>query len=79
MASPSDTSVPPPAAFAIHKRRLRFLGLSLDTAQPGSWLGAAAVLAAGLALFVPLRRRFAQHWGQAQSEIERELRRRETA
>ncbi len=58
---------------------LQFLGLSLDSAAPATWIGAAAVLAAGLALFVPLQRRFALRWDEAQAAIERELQRRERA
>ncbi|HMR71354.1 MAG TPA: branched-chain amino acid ABC transporter permease, partial [Rubrivivax sp.] len=47
-----------------------FLGVPLDTSAASSWAGAAAVLAVGVVLFELARRRFAQRWGQAQTEIE---------
>ena len=47
-----------------------FLGAPLDTSAASSWAGAAAVLAVGVVLFELARRRFAQRWGQAQTEIE---------
>ena len=58
---------------------LTFMGIELDTGSPASWIGAVAVLAAGLALFEVVRRRFARVWGQKQEEIEAEIKRRETA
>jgi branched-chain amino acid transport system permease protein len=51
----------------------RFLGVPLDTASSTSWVGAVVVVAVGLAMFEPVRRRFAQRWGQAQSEIEHQI------
>ena len=58
---------------------LHFAGLSLDSSQTAPWIGAVAVLAVGLALFLPLRRRFARRWDDAQGAIERELQQRERA
>jgi branched-chain amino acid transport system permease protein len=58
---------------------LNFLGVSLDTSRAGHWIAAAALLLAGLALFVPVRRRFAQRWSRTQVEIEHQLRQREQA
>ena len=48
----------------------RFAGFMLDTAQPLHWLGALAVLLAGLGVFEQLRRRFALRWGAIQQDIE---------
>ena len=58
---------------------VRFMGVTLDVASVGSWLGALAVAAVGFALFEWVRRRFAHHWGEVQSEIAHESRRREDA
>jgi branched-chain amino acid transport system permease protein len=54
-------------------------GLQLDTSSTTSWVVAVALLAVGLAVFEVVRRRFAKTWGQAQEEIEAEIKRRETA
>ncbi len=58
---------------------LTFLGVGLNTASVASWLGAGALLAVGLALLEPLRRRFVRVWGRAQEEIEAEIKERESA
>ena len=50
-----------------------FLGVSLDTAAPLSWLGAVLLLASGVAAFRPVQKRFALHWDAAQAEIEHGL------
>ena len=49
---------------------LQYLGLTLDTHQPSSWLGALAVTLIGFAAFEFVRRRFALEWGRIQGEIE---------
>src|SRR3982750_1258800 len=49
---------------------LGYLGLTLDTQKPSSWLGALGVAALGVALFEAVRRRFAVEWGRIQTEIE---------
>ncbi len=49
---------------------LRYLGLTLDTHRPSSWLGALAVTLIGFAAFEFVRRRFALEWGRIQGEIE---------
>ena len=59
--------------------KLTFMGIELDTATATSWIGAAAVLAIGVALVEVVRRRFARVWGRAQEEIEAEIKRMETA
>jgi branched-chain amino acid transport system permease protein len=53
-------------------------GTELDTSAPASWITAAVLVAVGLAVFEPVRRRFARVWGQAQEEIEVEIKRRES-
>ncbi len=59
--------------------QVAFMGLALDTTRAASWIGAAAVLVVGVALLEVVRRRFARVWGQAQEEIEAEMKQRETA
>jgi branched-chain amino acid transport system permease protein len=58
---------------------LRFAGLMLNVKTVTPWLGAAAVLAVGMALFEWVRRGFAKRWGEVQAEIALEMRRREGA
>lgn len=55
-----------------------FLGASLDTASLNTWFGALFVVATGAGLFELVRRQFAHEWGEVQSEIEKEIKRRET-
>jgi branched-chain amino acid transport system permease protein len=52
---------------------LRYLGLTLDTNAPSSWLGALGVALIGAALFEAVRRRFAVEWGRIQTEIEADM------
>jgi branched-chain amino acid transport system permease protein len=47
-----------------------FMGVGLNTTAVNSWLGAAAVLAVGLALFEMARRHFARKWEAIQAFIE---------
>jgi branched-chain amino acid transport system permease protein len=56
---------------------LRFAGVPLNATSLDSWFGAAFVMVVGLALFEVARRAFVRDWGQAQEEIEREIKRRE--
>ncbi|NDZ17752.1 branched-chain amino acid ABC transporter permease [Variovorax sp. WS11] len=58
---------------------LNFFGVSLDTSGFGSWFGAVAILAIGLGILEVVRRRFVRVWGQAQEEIEAEIKRMELA
>ena len=47
-----------------------FMGVGLNTTAVNSWLGAAAILVVGLALFEAARRRFARKWESIQAFIE---------
>ncbi|MBP7568414.1 MAG: branched-chain amino acid ABC transporter permease, partial [Burkholderiaceae bacterium] len=58
---------------------LKFMGATLDTHSLDSWFGACFVLATGLGLFELVRREFRRQWGDIQSDIEKEIKRRETA
>ncbi len=55
-----------------------YLGMVLNTRSVGSWLGAIVVAAIGFGAFEWVRRRFAEKWAHVQSDIEREIKRRET-
>ncbi len=59
--------------------QLTFLGVGLDAKGVSSWIGAGAVMLAGLIGFEILRRKFSQSWGQVQEKIEAELKSREMA
>ena len=56
---------------------LRFMGALLNAHQFDSWFGASFVMLTGLVLFEVSRRQFAQDWGAVQTEIEKEIKRRE--
>lgn len=56
---------------------LQFFGLTLDTSNPTSWAIAVGLMVVGGGLLEIVRRRFVRTWGQAQEEIEREIKRRE--
>jgi branched-chain amino acid transport system permease protein len=58
---------------------LNFMGAALNAKGVDSWFGASFVLLVGVGLFEVVRREFAKQWGHAQEEIEREIKRRETA
>ncbi len=57
----------------------KFLFTELDTSSAAVWAGAIAVTLVGAGLLELVRRRFARAWGQAQEEIEAEIKRREQA
>jgi branched-chain amino acid transport system permease protein len=59
--------------------KLNFGGVALDTSGVASWAGAIAILAVGLVALEIARRRFVRVWGQAQEEIETEIKLREAA
>ena len=56
-----------------------FLGATLNVNKVDSWFGAVFVLLIGAALFELARREFKRQWGETQEEIEKEIKRRETA
>ncbi|MGJ7487968.1 branched-chain amino acid ABC transporter permease [Variovorax sp. LT2P21] len=56
---------------------LQFFGLTLDTSNPTSWAIAIGLMVVGGGSLEIVRRRFVRAWGQAQEEIEREIKRRE--
>ena len=58
---------------------VQFLGLPLDTSSTLAWSMATALLVVGVVLFELARRPFVRRWGQAQAEIEADIKRRETA
>jgi len=58
---------------------LDFMHVTLDTSSFMSWFGASLILLVGLGLLEVVRRRFVRVWGQAQEEIEAEIKRRELA
>ncbi|SIR80268.1 branched-chain amino acid ABC transporter permease [Pseudacidovorax sp. RU35E] len=58
---------------------VRFFGIGLDTSSAAHWALVGAVALVGLALFDQVRRRFARRWGQAQEEIEAQIKRQEMA
>ncbi len=57
---------------------VRFLGVPLDIQSLDSWFGCGFVLLTGLGLFEAARRQFVHDWSDAQVEIEKEIKRRET-
>jgi branched-chain amino acid transport system permease protein len=56
---------------------LKFMGLTLDVTQSGTWLGAGIVFLIGLGLFELARRKFRAQWSRVQNEIETEIKRRD--
>jgi len=56
---------------------LHFLGASINARGLTSWFGAGFVLLTGVGLFELCRREFLRQWGEAQEEIEREIKRQE--
>ncbi|MEO8280930.1 MAG: branched-chain amino acid ABC transporter permease [Ideonella sp.] len=58
--------------------KLPYLGLQLDSSRIDNWLGVLCVAVVGLALFEWRRRRFAVLWNAAQTEIEAEIKQRQS-
>jgi branched-chain amino acid transport system permease protein len=56
---------------------LKYLGMTLHPSQVGSWFGAAFVTLTGLGIFELTRRQFMVQWAAIQTEIEKEIKRRE--
>ncbi len=57
---------------------LNFLGVQLNSKGVDSWFGSALVLLTGLGLFELSRRQFSRDWSEIQTDIEKEIKRRET-
>ena len=58
---------------------VRFMGVPLNAKGVDSWVGAAFVLLTGVGLFELARRQYLLQWGEIQADIEKEIKRRETA
>ena len=58
---------------------VEFLGVTLTTTDPASWVGSLFVFATGFGLFELTRREFLKQWAEIQTDIEKEIKRRETA
>jgi branched-chain amino acid transport system permease protein len=56
---------------------LKFLGATLNARSPNSWVGSIFVMLTGLGLFELARRQFLREWNQIQTDIEKEIKRRE--
>lgn len=57
---------------------VRFLGVTLHSLEVNSWFGSAFVMLTGLGLFELTRRQFMVQWAEIQTDIEKEIKRRET-
>ena len=54
-----------------------FLGVTLDSKGVDSWVGSILVMLTGFGLFELARRQFARDWSEVQTDIEKEIKRRE--
>ena len=57
---------------------VKFLGVTLHTRAADSWFGGVFVMLTGMGLFELTRRMFMQQWSAIQTDIEKEIKRRET-
>ncbi len=57
---------------------VRFLGATLNARSADSWFGGVFILLTGLGLFELARRHFSRQWAEIQTDIEKEIKRRET-
>ncbi len=57
---------------------VRFLGVTLHALEANSWFGSVFVMLTGLGLFELTRRQFVTQWAEIQTDIEKEIKRRET-
>jgi branched-chain amino acid transport system permease protein len=55
------------------------MGTTLNAKGVDSWVGSIFIMLTGLGLFEVVRRHFLIEWGDIQVEIEKEIKRRETA
>jgi len=53
--------------------------VTLDAKSIDSWVGSLLVMVTGLGLFEVMRRHYLHEWGEIQSGIENEIKRREAA
>ena len=58
---------------------LKFMGVTLNARGVDSWFGSLFVMLTGIGLFEAARRQFQIEWSDIQIEIEKEIKRRETA
>jgi branched-chain amino acid transport system permease protein len=58
---------------------LKFMGVTLNAKGIDSWVGSVFVMITGLGLFEAARRHFLIEWSDIQIDIEKEIKRRETA
>ena len=58
---------------------LKFMGVTLNAKGIDSWVGSALLMLTGLGLFEVTRRHYLHEWGLIQTDIEKEIKRRETA
>ena len=58
---------------------LKFMGVTLNAKGIDSWVGSIFIMITGLGLFEIARRHFMIEWGDIQVDIEKEIKRRETA
>jgi branched-chain amino acid transport system permease protein len=58
---------------------LKFIGVTLDAKSIDSWVGSLLVMLTGLGLFEVMRRHYVHEWGEIQTGIENEIKRREAA
>lgn len=56
---------------------VRFFGTVLDVTRADTWVGVGLVALTAFGLFELSRRRYLHEWGEAQAEIEKEIKRRE--
>jgi branched-chain amino acid transport system permease protein len=57
---------------------VRFLGVTLNATETSSWFGSIFLALTGLGLFELTRYHFKQQWAEIQTDIEKEIKRRET-
>ncbi|WP_460837560.1 branched-chain amino acid ABC transporter permease [Noviherbaspirillum agri] len=60
---------------AVNGTTMKLFGFMVDTAAPSGWLVAAALLVVGGIAFWRMKRGFSQVWGEANAEIEEQIRR----
>ena len=58
--------------------KVKFIGIEFNSSLADHWFGAGFVMLTGLFLFEHCRRHYLLEWDQAQADIEKEIKRRET-